>query len=249
MDTVSPDMSFPWRQRRNTPTDEEIPGLFDVAPLPGGTTTFRIFPGTWNSVTGAAALGYPNILARLLVGGADPNARDEQGRTALMLAVEQNRHEIMTMLVNMEADPNLCDHAGQTPLLWAITLDRQWSVDFLASAGAQTGFAEAVAQGDFALATSLPTNLQLDVPIATQETLLCRTAAKGDFPLTNLLLERGANPNAPSTSGLTPLDAAAEDSRGRIVRLLLDWGADPQLARSNDAATLRQWAGFTAPDW
>jgi uncharacterized protein len=238
-------MSFPWRQRRPAPTDEEIPGLFDHAPEPGGTTSFRVYPGTWRSVTGATALGYQNILARLLSEGANPDERDADGRTALHLAVEADRRDALRMLLNADADPDAPDRAGHSPLLWAATLSNEWAVDRLTAAGARAGFAECVAQGDFPRAAALPTNADLDAPVAGRLTLLCRVVARGDFRLTRLLLERGADPNAVSPYGVTALDTAAEVSRGRILRLLLDYGADPRQARSTDPATLREWAGIT----
>jgi uncharacterized protein len=52
----------------------------------------------------------------LLNQGAAIDARDEAGRTPLMLAVTQGRLEIVRLLLARGADPNAADNAGRTPL-------------------------------------------------------------------------------------------------------------------------------------
>ena len=42
-----------------------------------------------------------------------------------------------------------------------------------------------------------------------------------------MLLEKGANPNAPSKGGLTPLDRATELQLPELVNTLLKFNADP----------------------
>jgi hypothetical protein len=44
------------------------------------------------------------------------DARDELGRTALMLAVMQNRPDVARLLLDRGADPNVADNSGHTPL-------------------------------------------------------------------------------------------------------------------------------------
>jgi ankyrin repeat protein len=54
--------------------------------------------------------------ATLLDQGAVIDARDEAGRTLLMLAVTQGQLEIVRLLLARGADPNAADNAGHTPL-------------------------------------------------------------------------------------------------------------------------------------
>lgn len=238
-------MLLPWRQRRNPSDEQEELGLYDVAPIPAAPVVgYTISPNHWNTLHGAAALGYRNILVRLLIEGRSPNLRDDFGRTPLMYAIEHDRRDALSMLLNSDADVNATDHAGHSPLLLALYLDRQWMVDRLTAEGACVGFAEAILQGEPQRAERLPTNVDLNTPLFGKQTLLCYTAGLGDFTLTRLLLVRGANPNVRDSAGLTPLDAAADASRGRIIRLLLDWGADPTAAMTTNEATLIAWAGM-----
>jgi ankyrin repeat protein len=48
--------------------------------------------------------------------GAVIDARDEAGRTPLMLAVTQGQIEVVRLLLARGADPNAADNAGHTPL-------------------------------------------------------------------------------------------------------------------------------------
>jgi hypothetical protein len=64
----------------------------------------------------AAASGDTAQTALLLDQGAALDARDELGRTALMLAVMQNRLDAARLLLDRGADPNVADNSGRTPL-------------------------------------------------------------------------------------------------------------------------------------
>jgi ankyrin repeat protein len=64
----------------------------------------------------AVAQGDVAQAAALLDQGAVIDARDEAGRTPLMLAVTQGQIEIVRLLLARGADPNTADNAGHTPL-------------------------------------------------------------------------------------------------------------------------------------
>jgi Ankyrin repeats (many copies) len=64
----------------------------------------------------AAASGDTVQTTALLDQGAVLEARDELGRTPLMLAVMQRKPEVVRLLLDRGADPNAADNAGRTPL-------------------------------------------------------------------------------------------------------------------------------------
>jgi hypothetical protein len=64
----------------------------------------------------AAASGDTAQTTVLLNQGAELEARDDAGRTPLMLAVMQHRPEVVRLLLDRGADPNVADSAGRTPL-------------------------------------------------------------------------------------------------------------------------------------
>jgi Ankyrin repeats (many copies) len=78
-----------------------------------GRADSALMPATLQS---AAAQGDVAQATSLLDQGAVIDARDEAGRTPLMLAVTQNRLEIVRLLLARGADPNAADNAGHTPL-------------------------------------------------------------------------------------------------------------------------------------
>jgi len=64
----------------------------------------------------AAASGDTTQTTALLDQGAALDARDDLGRTPLMLAVMQRKPEVVRLLLDRGADPNIADSAGLTPL-------------------------------------------------------------------------------------------------------------------------------------
>ncbi len=68
----------------------------------------------------------------------DINATDENGRTALLLAVKENRTEIAELLINDPHDPadvNISSNSGRTPLMWAAQNGNQTLVELLQEKG------------------------------------------------------------------------------------------------------------------
>jgi Ankyrin repeats (3 copies) len=74
--------------------------------------------------------------ATLLDQGAVIDARDESGRTPLMLAVSEDRLEIVRLLLSRGADPNAADNSGHTPLQQATKRNLRDIAALLEQAGA-----------------------------------------------------------------------------------------------------------------
>nr|XP_057946285.1 ankyrin repeat domain-containing protein 34B isoform X2 [Doryrhamphus excisus] len=61
------------------------------------------------------------IITYLLQNRADPNARDQEGRTALMYAcMERARAQVASLLLSAGADPSMVDHSGASALVYAV---------------------------------------------------------------------------------------------------------------------------------
>jgi len=84
----------------------------------------------------AIAQGDVAQAASLLDQGAVIDARDEAGRTPLMLAATQGKLEMVRLLLARGADPNAADNAGHTPLQQATKRNLRDIAALLEQAGA-----------------------------------------------------------------------------------------------------------------
>ena len=90
---------------------EEFPEEVQSCPRCGISTKDRLIH--------AVGTGHIEVVSRLLKSGADVNARDERGRTALVLACRQGHTDIVRELVKHGSDVDVKDNSGWTPLMWA----------------------------------------------------------------------------------------------------------------------------------
>jgi len=64
----------------------------------------------------ALARAQPRVAVALIEAGADPNSRDDDGDTALIVAADKDWPEVVRALLAKGADPNAADRDGATPL-------------------------------------------------------------------------------------------------------------------------------------
>jgi ankyrin repeat protein len=157
------------------------------------------------SMIDAARLGDSEAIRTLLKQGADVNAVEGDGTTALHWAARAGNLELVQMLVSAGANVKATTRLGAyTPLMMA------------AQAGHAPVVAALIAGGSDLKATS-----------TTGTTPLMFAAQSGDTRTATMLLEGGADVNASETAmGQTPLMFAAAFNRVEMVKLLLARGAD-----------------------
>ena len=161
-------------------------------------------------VADAAMDGDIAAVRALLAGGADVNAAQGDGMTALHWAADRGSAELAEMLLYAGAAVEPVTRiGGYTPLHIAARTGSDAVALLLLGAGAD---AAAPAPG-------------------TGTTPLHLAATAGSAPLVTALLEGGADPDArEDVWGQTPLMFAASMNRADAVRALLAAGADPDLA-------------------
>jgi len=158
----------------------------------------------------AAALGDTTAIERLLASGAEVDAADYDGRTALHLAASEGHAHAVALLLGRGAKVDVVDRWGGTPLHDAVRRRHRAVVELLRRHGARL-------TGDFA---------------AT----LCALAAAGDADGLSLWLAAGAPAGALDYAGHAPLHLAAAGGHVAALTLLLAAGADPH-APAHDGAT------------
>lgn len=172
----------------------------------------------------AAARGDAATMERLLVGGADANARDEAGNTPLTHAARDPK--LVQLLLAHGADPNLQGQYGLTPL------DRAtWGRDVRAVRAAELLLAHGA---------------RLTASHRSTRSILCGSIAARNPKMVSLLLAKGAQVNAREPAGgKTPLiwaaQMGADRTGGDIAKLLLAAGASVN-ARDRDGRTALHFA-------
>ncbi len=181
--------------------------------------------------------GYGNVerVADLLKQGANPNAKNEFGVSALHLALRNGKTKLIRLLIKSGAKVNVKDRSGVTPLVNAAGSNRADAVKVLLDAGAEPspdalGMACITGNVDAA-------RLLLERRIAPDAGLLS-AAQNRHVELVKLLLNKGANVNYRSKSSNTALHVAALQGGPDTVRLLLKKGADPNLTNKNNETPL-----------
>ena len=170
----------------------------------------------------AAREGELEAARLLLAGGADVNAIAADGKNVLGLAIYNGHYELASLLIDAGADVNHADAEGFPPLFWAVDRrNMEWS-------------------------PGLPWTVTAD-----------------PLPLIRKLLDSGADPNtlvdntprsrrnfggSPRIRFATSLMRAAYSGDLELVRVLLEYGADPFIRNSDNESTLMAAAGYAFID-
>jgi ankyrin repeat protein len=215
----------------------------------------------------------------LLKNGADPNSRDQRGQTALNDAVKKAAKHLAEMLLAHGADVDAKDNNGQTPLFEAANLGFITMAELLISnkanvntkgANNYTPIISAVARGRVEMVQLLLDNhadanaqgLSGMTPLL--EAFHPAQGGLNQFPpaanpaMVKTLLAAGASPDPELADdwtyeefrGYRPLIFAIASDRPDLVRLLLDYHADPNSRfpfRRRDFYNLMTGANRTPP--
>jgi ankyrin repeat protein len=158
----------------------------------------------------------------LIQQGANIEARDRSGNTALLLAARTARSQLVKKLIEMGANINHQNLIGSTAVLQAASANRGNNVAILLEAGAEF---------------NVRNNKGL--------TPITAAAFNGDEDSFQLLLDNGANPDDMDNSQKTAIVYAAAKGFVGIVRKLLDTGININQRYGNDLTVLMWSAGYS----
>jgi ankyrin repeat protein len=222
-----------------------------------------------------AAFGWKLEIVRVLLDySANPNAENDEGETPLHLVLRRRQYDrsqergvdIVRLLLEHGVDVNVQEKDGWTSLHWAALKGMVDVSQALLNHGANTKLETVwgktalhlVSEGEYYDSEEHRVGIArlllehgVDVHAQTKSftTALHHAAFNGRFKVVQLLLDCGANPNAESDEGMTPLHAM---SRGKyklqehgvgIARLLLERGVDVD-ARAKGKTTPLHRAAF-----
>ena len=247
----------------NTPDDTGATPLMYAAAV-GSIETMKTILDAGADVNAAGSDGMTALMwatgdlakVRLLVErGADVNAKGADGRTtALVAAAQRGAADVVRYLLDHKADPMAGGDEGAALLQAAFATPNGEVRQVLDKAGLTPRhfgqIAPALNRVDYVdgdlidryLAVGGPANLAIPM-VTVKMPLLGYAAMVTDAATVAGLLDRGADPNSPSSRGATPLmmAAASEHADPAIIRMLLDRGARVD-ARDDEGRTALDWA-------
>ena len=162
--------------------------------------------------------------------GADVNAKDNTGRTALSWAASSlvwGRALIKTLLEQDGVDVDVKDAEGRTPLSWAASEGDPESVRLFLECGEEVDVNSKDNKGRTPLSWAASRTRGLESPSAVK-----------------LLLEQDrVDVDAKDDDGRTPLSWAASESFLEVVRLFLEYGEEVDVnSKDNKGRTPLSWA-------
>jgi ankyrin repeat protein len=184
----------------------------------------------------AAEDGNAALIRTLLDGGAEVNAAQVDGMTALHWATYRDDAESAALLIRAGADVNVQNRYGVPPLSIAAANGNASIVALLLDAGAdpntvlrggETALMSAARAGSLAAVQDLLAHgADPNAREQREQTALMWAAAEGHAAVVAALLDAGADLHAKLASGFTPIFFAAREGHIEVVRTLLEAGAD-----------------------
>jgi len=176
--------------------------------------------GGWTPLMYAARQGARSAVTALVDAGAELDAVDPDGATALGLAAINGHADVVALLLEKGANPNLADRTGMTPLYAAVDLHTM-QLGFGRPDPPPSVIAGSVEMVKTLLAHGANPNARLgtrilkrvytagDGKLGKGATPYMRAARAGDVPLMKILLAAGADAALAQDNGNSPLLLAA----------------------------------------
>lgn len=187
----------------------------------------------------AAYFGHHNIVEHLAhLGGDILQQESEDGNTALMIALQQQRIKAAMSLIDLGAKVNTASNDGVTPLMEAVSIDEGMQVvEALIRKGAgvykhdHTGktvlMAAIIAENLTAVQVLLKQDARVDSKSKDGTTALMLAAvSSGSILMLKLLLKYGAQMDSRDMNGNTALSLAIRHNRIANAQCLMEHGAD-----------------------
>jgi ankyrin repeat protein len=172
--------------------------------------------------------GFSHIIELLLVNGAEPRFKTEDGRTPLLSAVSNNQLSLVKLLIDNGADVNAKDKWGRISLHYAAIKGHREIVELLLAHDADVGIGEHLGRtaAEFAMRSSHTEIVQLLISKGADISPLHFALYMKNEAKARGLIDSGADVSSRTPSGTVPLNRAVLAGFTGIVELLIAKGAD-----------------------
>lgn len=185
----------------------------------------------------AAQTGNIKAARVLLDEGADINAKNSHGMTALMFAAMRDEEGLLEFLLDKGADVNATDNNGVTALMKGVMsavgpdmvrllLDKNADINAMDKNGRAAMYWALKIYRPAVTETLLAGGVDVNMKYKEGVTALMMAAGQGYEEVVNILLAKGAEVDAKTDNGLTSLMWAASRGRTDIIAVLAEKGAD-----------------------
>lgn len=221
--------------------------------------------GQWTALMFAARQGALDAARVIAKSGADLQARDPDGVTALVIAILNAHYDLADMLLSLGADPDVADSSGRAALYAAVDMNTLAPM-FSRPLPRPTGKLNALSLAAKLLAAGADANLALARPLPPRHhnpgdrslgkgaTPFMRAAQAADVAMMRLLLDAGADPLRRQENGTTALmiavagrgrtdddgEAPAQKDPTGAVKLVIEAGADVNAADTDGNTALHR---------
>lgn len=190
----------------------------------------------------AARSGEMKTVADLIENHADLNVRDDEGRTALMIAVYNEDAEMTKILLDAGADVDLQDDMKNNPFLYAgaegylnilkLTIAAHADPTITNRYGG-TALIPASERGHLAIIEELLNQTEVDINhvnnlgwTALMEAVILNDGGETQQQVVQLLIEHGADATIPDNDHITPIQHARAKGFKEIEEILLEAGVN-----------------------
>ena len=218
------------------------------------TSTVTVLPSLNEQMIRAAEAGDTAAVRRLLDQGAEIDARDDRGRTAVMAATHGNQVETVRALIGAGADVDIRDNRLDNPFLYAGAEGLLEILRLAIDAGADTRLTNrfggtalipAADRGHVEIAEELLTRTDVDVNhvnnlgwTALLEAIVLSDGGPDHQRIVQLLVDHAADVRIADEEGVTPLQHARDRGFREIERILLEAEARPRDAAARERPAL-----------
>ena len=189
--------------------------------LRADANAFAVEPSGETVLMSCSRTGLLGAVEKLLAAGAEPNSLEtNSGQSALMWAAAEGHTGVVDLLIGAGADVNASSSGRFTPLMFSARSGALKIARLLLDAGADVN-----ATTDEGLSPLLVATASLDAITGSDYRLVVDESEHQDLGI--LLIDHGADVNQSDQYGMTALHYAVEMDKPRLLKKLLEKGADP----------------------